>query len=34
MEAGAAVRSFTTARVALDDIFIQVYGEQNEMAGA
>jgi ABC-2 type transport system ATP-binding protein len=34
MEAGAAVRSFTTARVSLDDIFIQVYGEQNEMAEA
>ncbi|MGF9648896.1 ATP-binding cassette domain-containing protein [Pseudarthrobacter oxydans] len=28
VEAGVAVRSFTTARVSLEEIFIQVYGEQ------
>src|SRR5688500_14683909 len=30
--AGVAVRSFTTARASLEEIFIQVYGEQHEMA--
>jgi ABC-2 type transport system ATP-binding protein len=28
VQAGVAVRSFTTARVSLEEIFIQVYGEQ------
>lgn len=28
VDAGVAVRSFTTARVSLEEIFIQVYGEQ------
>jgi ABC-2 type transport system ATP-binding protein len=32
MDAGVAVRSFTTARVSLDEIFLQVYGDQNEPA--
>ncbi|MFC9350529.1 ABC transporter ATP-binding protein [Arthrobacter sp. NPDC057013] len=30
--AGVAVRSFATARASLEEIFIQVYGEQHEMA--
>jgi ABC-2 type transport system ATP-binding protein len=34
IEAGVAVRSFTTARASLDDIFIQVYGEHSELAEA
>jgi ABC-2 type transport system ATP-binding protein len=32
--AGVAVRSFTTTRVSLEQVFIQVYGEQHEMAEA
>ncbi len=32
VRAGVAVRSFTTARVSLDEIFVQVYGEQHEIA--
>lgn len=31
---GVAVRSFTTARTSLDEIFIKVYGEAHEMAEA
>ena len=31
---GVAVRSFTTARTSLDEIFIRVYGEQNLPVGA
>jgi ABC-2 type transport system ATP-binding protein len=34
IEAGVAVRSFTPARVSLDEIFLQVYGDQNELAEA
>jgi ABC-2 type transport system ATP-binding protein len=33
VERGVAVRSFTTARTSLEEIFIRVYGEQNEPAG-
>lgn len=33
VQAGVAVRSFTTARTSLEEIFIKVYGEQNELAG-
>jgi hypothetical protein len=29
-----AVRSFTTARTSLEEIFIKVYGEQNLPVGA
>ncbi len=32
--AGVAVRSFTTARTSLDEVFIQVYGAAHEMAEA
>jgi len=28
------VRSFTTARTSLEEIFIRVYGEQNQPVGA
>jgi ABC-2 type transport system ATP-binding protein len=31
---GVAVRSFTTARTSLDEIFIMVYGEDHQMAEA
>jgi ABC-2 type transport system ATP-binding protein len=31
--AGVVLRSFAPARVSLEDVFIQVYGEQHEMAG-
>ena len=31
---GVAVRSFTTARTSLEEIFIRVYGDQNEPVGA
>ena len=30
---GVAVRSFTTARTSLEEIFLRVYGEQNEPVG-
>lgn len=29
---GVAVRSFTTARTSLDEVFIKIYGEQHELA--
>lgn len=32
VEAGAGIRSFTPARISLDEIFIKVYGEQHELA--
>jgi ABC-2 type transport system ATP-binding protein len=32
--AGVLVRSFTTSKLSLEEIFVSVYGEQNEMAGA
>lgn len=32
VDAGVAVRSFMPARVSLDEIFLQVYGDQNEPA--
>jgi ABC-2 type transport system ATP-binding protein len=31
---GVAVKSFTTARTSLDEVFIQVYGETHDMAEA
>jgi len=34
VEHGVAVRSFTTARTSLDEVFIKVYGEQHELAEA
>jgi ABC-2 type transport system ATP-binding protein len=34
IQRGVAVRSFTTARTSLEEIFIRVYGDQNEAAGA
>jgi ABC-2 type transport system ATP-binding protein len=33
VEAGVLVRSFVTSKLSLDDIFVRVYGDQNEMAG-
>ncbi|HEY5248140.1 MAG TPA: ATP-binding cassette domain-containing protein, partial [Dermatophilaceae bacterium] len=33
VQRGVAVHSFTTARTSLEEIFIKVYGEQNEPAG-
>jgi ABC-2 type transport system ATP-binding protein len=33
VEDGVAVRSFTTSRTSLEEIFIKVYGEQNEPVG-
>ncbi|WP_251046741.1 ABC transporter ATP-binding protein [Arthrobacter sp. ISL-85] len=32
VETGAGIRSFTPARISLDEIFIKVYGEQHELA--
>ena len=32
VDAGVLVRSFTTSKLTLDDIFVQVYGDENEMA--
>ncbi len=34
VELGVAVRSFTPARTSLEDIFLKIYGEQREPAGA
>jgi ABC-2 type transport system ATP-binding protein len=34
VEAGVSLRSFTPARISLDEIFIKVYGEQHELAEA
>ncbi|WP_285248861.1 ATP-binding cassette domain-containing protein [Pseudarthrobacter sp. efr-133-R2A-89] len=34
VDSGAAVRSFTPARISLDEIFIKVYGEQQELVEA
>ena len=34
VDAGVLVRSFVTSRLSLDDIFLQVYGDQNELAEA
>jgi ABC-2 type transport system ATP-binding protein len=33
LEAGVIVRSFATGKPSLEDIFVQVYGEQTELAG-
>jgi ABC-2 type transport system ATP-binding protein len=30
---GVAVRSFTTTRTSLDEIFIKIYGRQNQPVG-
>jgi ABC-2 type transport system ATP-binding protein len=32
VDAGVLVRSFATSKLSLDEIFVSVYGEQNEMA--
>ena len=32
VDAGVLVRSFQTSKLSLDDIFVKVYGEQNELA--
>ncbi|MDJ0375872.1 ATP-binding cassette domain-containing protein [Cryobacterium sp. PH31-L1] len=34
VQAGVLVRSFTTSKLSMEDIFVTVYGEQNEMVGA
>jgi ABC-2 type transport system ATP-binding protein len=34
VQRGVAVRSFTTTRTSLEEIFIKVYGEQNLPVGA
>jgi len=34
VETGMLVRSFTTSKLSLEEIFVQVYGEQTVMAGA
>lgn len=34
VDAGVLVRSFTTTRLSLDDIFVKVYGDENELVGA
>ncbi|GIU58056.1 ABC transporter ATP-binding protein [Arthrobacter sp. NicSoilC12] len=34
VEAGVSLRSFTPARISLDEIFIKVYGEQHELTEA
>jgi ABC-2 type transport system ATP-binding protein len=34
VDAGVLVRSFTTSKLSLEEIFVSVYGEQNEMIGA
>jgi ABC-2 type transport system ATP-binding protein len=31
VQAGVLVRSFTTSKLSLEDIFIRVYGDENEM---
>ena len=33
VDAGVSVRNFTTSKLSLDDIFVQVYGDENELAG-
>jgi ABC-2 type transport system ATP-binding protein len=33
VDAGVLVRSFTTSKLSLEEIFVSVYGDQNEMAG-
>ena len=33
VDAGVLVRSFTTSRLSLDDIFVKVYGDQSELRG-
>jgi ABC-2 type transport system ATP-binding protein len=34
VDSGVSVRSFATSKLSLDDIFVRVYGDQNEMVGA
>ena len=34
IDAGVRVRSFTTTKVSLEDIFIRVYGDQNTPAAS
>uniref|UniRef100_UPI0011B03EAB ATP-binding protein DrrA1-3 family domain-containing protein n=1 Tax=Cryobacterium sp. Y57 TaxID=2048287 RepID=UPI0011B03EAB len=33
VDAGVLVRSFTTSKLSLEEIFVRVYGAQSEMAG-
>jgi ABC-2 type transport system ATP-binding protein len=33
VDGGVTVRSFTTSKLSLDDIFVQVYGDENELVG-
>jgi ABC-2 type transport system ATP-binding protein len=33
VDAGVLVRNFTTSKLSLDDIFVQVYGDENELVG-
>lgn len=34
VDAGVLVRSFTTSKLSLEEIFVSVYGDQNELVGA
>jgi ABC-2 type transport system ATP-binding protein len=34
VKSGVSVRSFVTSKLSLDDIFVRVYGDQNELVGA
>jgi ABC-2 type transport system ATP-binding protein len=34
VEASVLVRSFTTSKLSLEEIFVSVYGDQNELVGA
>jgi len=34
VQRGVAVRSFATARTSLEEIFLKVYGSQNDPVGA
>lgn len=34
VDAGVTVRSFTTTKISLEDIFIRVYGDQNTPAAS
>ena len=33
VDAGVLVRNFATSKLSLDDIFVQVYGDENELVG-
>jgi ABC-2 type transport system ATP-binding protein len=34
VDSGVSVRSFVTSKLSLDDIFVKVYGDENELVGA